>query len=60
MTHFSRKTSILALGASLLLLALSSLLVLFSSQLLDGAYRILSASVFHREFSMEKWRASIQ
>ncbi|MBQ3670225.1 MAG: hypothetical protein II921_01945, partial [Treponema sp.] len=60
MTYFSKKTSIFVLGFSILFLVLSSLLVLFSNQLVDFAYEILSKHIFHREFSIEKWLASIQ
>lgn len=60
MTYFSRKTSVVTLSFSIGLLVLSSLLVLFSNQLVDFAYEILSKYIFHREFSIDKWLSSIE
>lgn len=40
-------------------LALSAMLALFSSQFVDFTYAILSQKVFHRSFSIEKWLPSI-
>lgn len=60
MNYFSKKTWISFLTVSLILLALSSVLVLFSNQLLQIAYDFLSQKIFHREFSLEKWQASIE
>ncbi len=59
MTYFSKKTSNIIVAFSILFLIISTVLVLFSNQLVDVIYQILSQKVFHRDFSIEKWLSSI-
>ncbi|WP_027727482.1 hypothetical protein [Treponema sp. C6A8] len=59
MKEFSKKTSNIIIVLAIAALTLSSILVLFSNQLVDVIYKILSQKVFHREFSIEKWLPSI-
>lgn len=59
MNYFSKKTSLWVISVSAVLLVLSSILVIFSSQFIDLAYSFLSKVIFHREFSLEKWLPSI-
>lgn len=59
MTYFSKKASNIIVALSVLLLVFSTVLVLFSNQLVDVIYQILSQKIFHREFSIEKWLPSI-
>ncbi|MCR4822425.1 MAG: hypothetical protein K5873_06085, partial [Treponema sp.] len=59
MTYFNKKTSDIIVVLSALFLLLSALLILFSNELVDLMYYILSEKVFHRDFSLEKWLPSI-
>ena len=60
MNEFSRKKDITILSLSAAMLILTTILVLFSNQFISVMYAFLSQKVFHREFSLEKWGASIQ
>lgn len=59
MNYFSKKLSTTLVISSVILFALSAVLVLFSNQFIDFTYNFLSQKVFHREFSIEKWLPSM-
>lgn len=60
MNYFSKKTTTILLISTTILLIAGCLLVLFSNAFIQAAYTFLSQQVFHREFSLEKWQASIE
>ncbi|MCR5290535.1 MAG: hypothetical protein K6E51_11120 [Treponema sp.] len=60
MNYFSKRTTSILVPLSIVCLLAGSLLVLFSQQSIAVMYTFLSKSIFHREFSLEKWLPTIE
>lgn len=59
MNEFSKKSDKIVLSLSVFALMVSAALIIFSPQFINAAYVFLQ-KVLHREFSLDKWRASIE
>ncbi|MCH5291042.1 MAG: hypothetical protein J1D88_04675 [Treponema sp.] len=57
---FSKKTSMIVLIISIVILVCGTVLVLFSGKFIDTAYDFFAHHVFHREFKLEKWLPTIE
>lgn len=57
---FSQKVSVILVACSAIVLLLGTVIILNSSQFVQGLYNFLSQKVFHREFDIEKWLPTME
>lgn len=60
MNLFSKRTEIIFLSCTAVLLISGTLLVAFSNEFIPYLYDFISQKVFHREFKIEKWLPTLQ
>lgn len=58
--YFNKKLSIVFIACTLLGLIITSLAVLFPEKSISFVYDFLSQKVYHREFSIGKWKATLE